>query len=159
MAGRPISRSRGCYLRCRIRCLHRRYVVSVRSCTAASARRQYRCTAGFLYTCIRRSETSAGACRRTDGNHIFGRVRNVSSDEDPRYRIIKRQWSRYTHFYFYIRDEVLGPHDPVRRFSSPFPLATGSMVIPSSQGSYRLRDSLSIREEERQQIASSRRAS
>jgi hypothetical protein len=29
--------------------------------------------------------------------------------EDPRYRIIKRQWSRYTHFYFYIRDEVLGP--------------------------------------------------
>jgi len=29
--------------------------------------------------------------------------------QDPRYRIIKRQWSRYTHFYFYIRDEVLGP--------------------------------------------------
>jgi hypothetical protein len=29
--------------------------------------------------------------------------------EDPDYRIIKRQWSRYTHFYFYIRDEVLGP--------------------------------------------------
>jgi len=29
--------------------------------------------------------------------------------EDPRYRIIKRQWSRYTHYYFYIRDEVLGP--------------------------------------------------
>ena len=52
--------------------------------------------------------------------------------QDPRYRIIKRQWSRYTHFYFYIRDEVLGPHDPVRRFSSPFPLATGSTVIPLS---------------------------
>jgi len=29
--------------------------------------------------------------------------------QDPRYRIIKRQWSRYTHFYFYIRDEALGP--------------------------------------------------
>jgi hypothetical protein len=29
--------------------------------------------------------------------------------EDPGYRIIKRHWSRYTHFYFYIRDEVLGP--------------------------------------------------
>lgn len=28
---------------------------------------------------------------------------------DPNYRIIRRQWSRYTHFYFYIRDEVLGP--------------------------------------------------
>jgi hypothetical protein len=29
--------------------------------------------------------------------------------EDPHYRIIKRVWSRYTHYYFYIRDEVLGP--------------------------------------------------
>ncbi len=29
--------------------------------------------------------------------------------EDPDYRILKRQWSRYTHYYFYIRDEVLGP--------------------------------------------------
>jgi hypothetical protein len=29
--------------------------------------------------------------------------------EDPHYRIIRRQWSRYTHYYFYIRDEVLGP--------------------------------------------------
>jgi hypothetical protein len=29
--------------------------------------------------------------------------------EDPGYRIIKRHWSRYTHYYFYLRDEVLGP--------------------------------------------------
>ena len=29
--------------------------------------------------------------------------------EDPHYRILKRHWSRYTHYYFYIRDEVLGP--------------------------------------------------
>jgi len=29
--------------------------------------------------------------------------------EDPGYRIIRRHWSRYTHYYFYIRDEVLGP--------------------------------------------------
>jgi len=29
--------------------------------------------------------------------------------EDPDYRIIKRRRSRYTHYYFYIRDEVLGP--------------------------------------------------
>lgn len=28
--------------------------------------------------------------------------------DDPHYRILKRQWSRYTHYYFYIRDEVLG---------------------------------------------------
>src|SRR5215469_16925709 len=29
--------------------------------------------------------------------------------EDPNYRIIARQRSRYTHYYFYIRDEALGP--------------------------------------------------
>jgi hypothetical protein len=29
--------------------------------------------------------------------------------DDPNYRIIKRQRSRYTHYYFYIRDDVLGP--------------------------------------------------
>jgi hypothetical protein len=28
---------------------------------------------------------------------------------DPEYRIISRQRSRYTHYYFYIRDQVLGP--------------------------------------------------
>jgi len=28
---------------------------------------------------------------------------------DPNYRILARQRSRYTHYYFYIRDEVLGP--------------------------------------------------
>ena len=29
--------------------------------------------------------------------------------QDPDYRIIGRQRSRYTHYFFYIRDEVLGP--------------------------------------------------
>jgi hypothetical protein len=29
--------------------------------------------------------------------------------DDPDYRILKRNWSRYTHYYFYIREEVLGP--------------------------------------------------
>jgi len=29
--------------------------------------------------------------------------------DDPHYRILKRQRTRYTHYYFYIRDEVLGP--------------------------------------------------
>ena len=29
--------------------------------------------------------------------------------EDPEYRIIGRQRCRYTHYYFYIRDQVLGP--------------------------------------------------
>jgi hypothetical protein len=29
--------------------------------------------------------------------------------DDPHYRILARQRSRYTHYYFYLRDEVLGP--------------------------------------------------
>ena len=29
--------------------------------------------------------------------------------DDPDYRLLRRQRSRYTHYYFYIRDEVLGP--------------------------------------------------
>jgi hypothetical protein len=29
--------------------------------------------------------------------------------DDPHYRILRRHWTRYTHYYFYIRDEVLGP--------------------------------------------------
>jgi hypothetical protein len=29
--------------------------------------------------------------------------------DDPHYRIVSRQRSRYTHYYFYITDEVLGP--------------------------------------------------
>jgi len=28
---------------------------------------------------------------------------------DPNYRFLKRQWCRYTHYYFYIREERLGP--------------------------------------------------
>ena len=35
--------------------------------------------------------------------------------DDPHYRIVTRQRSRYTHDYFYIRDEVLGPFASVRR--------------------------------------------
>jgi hypothetical protein len=29
--------------------------------------------------------------------------------EDPNYRILAQQRSRFTHYYFYVRDEVLGP--------------------------------------------------
>jgi hypothetical protein len=38
---------------------------------------------------------------------------------DPNYRILARQRSRFTHFYFYIRDEVLGPM--LMRVGSFFP--------------------------------------
>ena len=37
--------------------------------------------------------------------------------QDPHHRILARQRSRYTHYYFYIRDEVLGPMVPSPRSS------------------------------------------
>jgi hypothetical protein len=40
--------------------------------------------------------------------------------KDPNYRIIANQRSRFTHYYFYIRDEVLGPI--VMRMGSVFPV-------------------------------------
>jgi hypothetical protein len=41
---------------------------------------------------------------------------------DPNYRILARQRSRFTHYYFYIRDERLGPM--VMRVASFFPFQT-----------------------------------
>src|SRR6202045_2448457 len=42
--------------------------------------------------------------------------------KDPNYRILARQRSRFTHYYFYIRDETLGPM--VMRVPSFFPFQT-----------------------------------
>jgi hypothetical protein len=42
--------------------------------------------------------------------------------EDPNYRILARQRSRFTHYYFYIEDEVLGPMS--MRVASFFPFQT-----------------------------------
>jgi hypothetical protein len=42
--------------------------------------------------------------------------------KDPNYRILARQKSRFTHDYFYIRDEVLGPF--VMRVATFFPFQT-----------------------------------
>ena len=42
--------------------------------------------------------------------------------QDPHHRILARQRSRYTHYHFYIRDEVLGP--TVMRAGSFFPFQT-----------------------------------
>jgi hypothetical protein len=39
--------------------------------------------------------------------------------KDPNYRILAQQWSRFTHYYFYIRDEFLGPI--IVRVASFFP--------------------------------------
>ena len=42
--------------------------------------------------------------------------------KDPHYRILARQRSRFTHYYFYIRDETLGPM--VMRVASFLPFQT-----------------------------------
>src|SRR6266513_4173637 len=42
--------------------------------------------------------------------------------KDPNYRILAHQRSRFTHYYFYIRDETLGPI--VMRVASFFPFQT-----------------------------------
>ena len=53
----------------------------------------------------------------------LGRTFRISkpkySTPDPNYRILAQQRSRFTHYYFYIRDEVLGPI--VIRVASFFP--------------------------------------
>ena len=42
--------------------------------------------------------------------------------KDPNYRILGRQRSRFTHYYFYIRDETFGPM--VMRVASFLPFQT-----------------------------------
>ena len=42
--------------------------------------------------------------------------------DDPDYRILYKQRSRFTHYYFYLRDEVLGPM--ILRVASFFPFHT-----------------------------------
>ncbi|HXG35900.1 MAG TPA: hypothetical protein VNL15_02915, partial [Dehalococcoidia bacterium] len=42
--------------------------------------------------------------------------------QDPHHRILAHQRSRFTHYYFYLRDEVLGPM--VIRVASFFPFQT-----------------------------------
>ena len=42
--------------------------------------------------------------------------------KDPNHRILSHQRSRYTHYYFYVRDQVLGPI--VIRVASFFPFQT-----------------------------------
>jgi hypothetical protein len=59
-------------------------------------------------------------------NHPQGPTFRISMPKyptkDPNYRILAHQRSRFTHYYFYIRDEVLGPM--VMRVASFFPFQT-----------------------------------
>jgi hypothetical protein len=56
----------------------------------------------------------------------FRSVEPKFKTEDPNYRIIKRMRSRFTHYYFYIRDQRLGPM--AIRVSSFLPFQTTSYL-------------------------------
>ena len=83
---------------------------------------------------LRKEDYVLPALRRMEKNNVYGvyfifksmeqgRTFRISVPkfpaQDPHYRILAPQRSRFTHFYFYIRDEVLGPI--IVRVSSFFP--------------------------------------
>src|ERR1700733_12637209 len=83
---------------------------------------------------VRKENYVLPALRRMEKKNVFGvyiifksmelgRTFRISMPKyptpDPNYRILAEQWSRFTHYYFYIRDEVLGPI--IVRVSSFFP--------------------------------------
>ena len=86
---------------------------------------------------VRKEDAVLPSLRRMERKHAFGvyfiyksmeqgNTFRVSSPKyatkDPNYRILASQRSRYTHYYFYIRDEVLGPM--ILRVASFFPFQT-----------------------------------
>jgi hypothetical protein len=83
---------------------------------------------------VRKEDYVLPALRRVEKKNTFGvyfifksmeqgRTFRISvpkfPTKDPNHRILAHQHSRFTHFYFYIRDEVLGPI--VIRLASFFP--------------------------------------
>ena len=83
---------------------------------------------------VRKEDYVLPALRRMEKRNVYGvysifksmeqgRTSRISvpkfPTEDPDYRILAHQQSRFTHYYFYIRDEVLGPI--VVRMASFFP--------------------------------------
>jgi len=86
---------------------------------------------------VRKEDAVLPALRRMERNNAYGvyfiyrsmeqgSTFRVSSPKyatkDPNYRILASQRSRFTHYYFYIRDEVLGPI--ILRVASFFPFQT-----------------------------------
>jgi hypothetical protein len=65
--------------------------------------------------------------------------------DDPDYRILYKQRSRFTHYYFYLRDEVLGPMVLRVASFSRFTPPTISMVIPSWKRNFSAKGSPSVR--------------
>jgi hypothetical protein len=69
---------------------------------------------------VRKEDYVLPALRRMEKRKAFGvyfifksmeqgRTFRISVPKYPNYRILAHQTSRFTHYYFYIRDEVLGP--------------------------------------------------
>lgn len=86
---------------------------------------------------VRKEDYVLPALRRLEKNNVYGvyfifksmeqgRTFRISMPkyptQDPNHRILAHQRSRFTHYYFYIRDEVLGPI--VLRVASFFPFQT-----------------------------------
>jgi len=84
---------------------------------------------------VRKEDYVRPSLRRMEKNNCFGvyfifrsmeqgRTFRISvpkfTTQDPNHRILAHQRSRFTHYYFYIRDEVLGPI--VVRMASFFPV-------------------------------------
>jgi hypothetical protein len=83
---------------------------------------------------VRKEDAVMPSLRRMERNNAYGvyfifrsmeqgnsfRVSSPKyATKDPNYRILASQRSRYTHYYFYIRDEVMGPM--IMRVASFFP--------------------------------------
>src|SRR6266436_6646838 len=64
----------------------------------------------------------AGAELSHQRPHIRHQEPALAKAGDPNYRILARQRSRFTHYYFYLPDETLGPM--VIRVASFFPFQT-----------------------------------
>ena len=83
--------------------------------------------------------------RSLEQGRTFRSARPKYPTGDPNYRILRNTWPRFTHFYFYIRDEVLGPLVPASGPSCPSRPLTISTVIISSRAYSGDRESASAR--------------
>ena len=95
---------------------------------------------------VRKEDHVLPALRRMEKRNVFGVYFIFKSMEqgrtfritvpkyptqDPNYRILAHQRSRFTHYYFYIRDEVLGPI--IVRVASFFPFHASYWLGPEAK--------------------------
>src|SRR5712671_5635934 len=90
------------------------------SCTSSAMRRPS--SPRRLRRLLHLQEHGAGAELSRQHPQIRHQEPALAKAGDPNYRILARQRSRFTHYYFYLRDETLGPM--VMRVASFFPFQT-----------------------------------